>query len=321
MLLHVNQLSIHFHARQGIVKAVEDVSFDLAEGETLGIVGESGCGKTVTALSLLRLISNPPGIIAGGEIFFQGRNLLKLSEKEMCDIRGNHMAMIFQEPMTALHPVLTVGRQVREPLIVHKKAVRKTAVQDCIRLLKRVRIPDADTRLHDYPHQFSGGMRQRVMVAMGLACNPKLIIADEPTTGLDVTLQAELLEFMKGLTQTEKTALVLITHDLGIVACYADQVMIMYAGRIVEKAPTLELYRAPQHPYTQGLLASIPRLDQDIQQKLRPIEGQPPDMANLPSGCAFHPRCPHAKPRCMRELPKLMQISTGHDVACWMHSR
>jgi oligopeptide transport system ATP-binding protein len=318
MLLDVQHLSTHFHARHGIVKAVDDVSFNLDEGETLGIVGESGCGKTVSALSLLRLIPDPPGRIMGGEIFFQGRNLLSLSEKEICDIRGNQMAMIFQEPMTALHPVLSVGRQVMEPLILHKGANRKTAIKECIRLLKQVRIPDAETRLRSYPHQFSGGMRQRVMVAMGLACNPKLIIADEPTTALDVTIQAELLEFIKGLTRDQGTALILISHNLGIVARYADKVMIMYAGRIIEKALTLDLYRAPQHPYTMGLLASVPRLDQDIRQKLVPIEGQPPDMANLPPGCAFHPRCRYAMTRCRMETPILREVSTHHEVACWM---
>jgi oligopeptide transport system ATP-binding protein len=318
MLLNVRHLSTHFQSHQSVIKAVDDVSFDLDQGETLGIVGESGCGKTVTALSLLRLIPYPPGRIAGGEIFFQGRDLLLLDEKEMCHIRGNQMAMIFQEPTTALHPVLTVGRQVMEPLILHQRVNRKSAIKECIRLLKQVRIPDAQIRLHAYPHQFSGGMRQRVMVAMGLACNPKLIIADEPTTALDVTIQGELLEFMKELTRTEKTALILITHNLGIVARYADKVMIMYAGRIIEKAPTLDLYRTPRHPYTMGLLASVPRLDKDIREKLVPIEGQPPDMANLPSGCAFHPRCRHSMAQCRKETPTLRKVSANHEVACWM---
>lgn len=320
MLLQVNHLSTHFRFRHGVVKAVDDISFDLAEGETLGIVGESGCGKTVTALSLLRLIPDPPGKIAGGEIVFQGNDLMTLGEKEMCDVRGNQIAMIFQEPMTALHPVLTVGRQVMEPLILHKNASRKSAVKECIRLLKQVQIPDAETRLRAYPHQFSGGMRQRVMVAMGLACNPKLIIADEPTTALDVTIQAELLEFMKGLTRDHGTALILITHNLGIVARYADKVMIMYAGRVIETAPTLDLYRSPWHPYTMGLLASVPRLDQDIRQKLIPIEGQPPDLANLPEGCAFHPRCRYAMARCKEETPVLKEKSANHQVACWMNA-
>jgi len=318
MLLQVNHLSTHFRFRHSVVKAVDDVSFNLAEGETLGLVGESGCGKTVSALSLLRLIPDPPGRIVGGEVLFQGHDLLALGEKEMCDIRGNQMAMIFQEPMTALHPVLAVGRQVMEPLILHKGASRQGAIIECIRLLKQVRIPDAETRLRAYPHQFSGGMRQRVMVAMGLACNPRLIIADEPTTALDVTIQAELLEFMKGLTRDQGTALILITHNLGVVARYADKVMIMYAGRIIEKALTLDLYRAPRHPYTMGLLASVPRLDQDIRQKLLVIEGQPPDLAHLPPGCAFHPRCRHAMARCRAETPMLREISANHQVACWM---
>ncbi|MCU0598422.1 MAG: ABC transporter ATP-binding protein [Desulfobacterales bacterium] len=320
MLLNVRHLSTHFHSRQGVFKAVDDISFNLDQGQTLGIVGESGCGKTVTALSLLRLIPDPPGRISAGEIFFNGRNLLDLKEKEMCDIRGNQMAMIFQEPMTALHPVLSVGRQVMEPLILHKNVSRKAAINECIRLLRTVRIPDAETRLNDYPHQFSGGMRQRVMVAMGLACDPRLIIADEPTTALDVTIQAELLEFMKGLTHTQRSALILITHNLGIVARYADQVMIMYAGRIIEKSPTPDLYRAPRHPYTMSLLASVPRLDKDIRQKLVPIEGQPPDMANLPTGCAFHPRCRHAMAICRKETPSLREVSANHEVACWMNA-
>ena len=318
MLLQVRHLSTHFHTQHAVVKAADDVSFDLDEGETLGIVGESGCGKTVTALSLLRLIADPPGKIAGGKILFEGRNLLESSDADMCHIRGNKMAMIFQEPMTALHPVLTIGRQVSEPLILHKSVDRKTAVAECIRLLKQVKIPDAESRMDANPHQFSGGMRQRVMVAMGLACNPKVIIADEPTTGLDVTLQAELLEFMKGLTRSNKTALILITHNLGIVARYADKVMIMYAGRVIEKALTRDLYRTPRHPYTMGLLASVPRLDQDIRKKLVPIDGQPPDMANLPQGCAFHPRCGYASAQCRKDVPVLRQISANHEIACWM---
>lgn len=318
MLLSVRHLSTQFHSRHGIIKAVDDISYDLEEGETLGIVGESGCGKTVSALSLLRLIPDPPGRIVNGEILFEGRDLLALSEKEMCGIRGNKVAMIFQEPMTALHPVLTVGRQIMEPLLLHKNMSRKTAFGECIRLLKRVQIPDAEERVHAYPHQFSGGMRQRVMVAMGLACNPGLIIADEPTTALDVTIQAELLEFMKGLTREQGTALILITHNLGIVARYADKVIIMYAGRIIEKAMTRDLYRTPRHPYTMGLLASVPRLDQDIRQKLLPIDGQPPDLANLPPGCAFHPRCRHAAPRCRAEMPILREVAGHHEVACWM---
>jgi oligopeptide transport system ATP-binding protein len=236
----------------------------------------------------------------------------------MCDIRGNQVAMIFQEPMTALHPVMTVGWQVMEPLILHKGISRKSAIIECIRLLKRVHIPDAETRLRAYPHQFSGGMRQRVMVAMGLACSPRLIIADEPTTALDVTIQAELLEFMKGLTREQGTALILITHNLGIVARYADKVMIMYAGQIIEKAPTRDLYRSPQHPYTLGLLESVPRLDQDIRQKLVPIEGQPPDLASLPPGCAFHPRCRHVMARCKEEAPLLREVAENHEVSCWM---
>jgi len=318
MLLDVRHLSTHFKSRHGTIKAVDDISFDLHEGETLGIVGESGCGKTVSALSLMRLIPDPPGRIVSGEILLEGRDLLQLSEKEMCDIRGNQMAMIFQEPMTALHPVLTVGRQVMEPLIRHKDVRRREAFTEGVRLLKQVRIPDAGDRMHAYPHQFSGGMRQRVMVAMGLACNPRLIIADEPTTALDVTIQAELLEFMKGLTRDQGTALILITHNLGIVARYADKVIIMYAGRIIERAMTRDLYLTPRHPYTTGLLASVPRLDRDTREKLLPIDGQPPDLADLPTGCAFHPRCRHATARCREESPMLREVADRHDVACWI---
>ncbi|HVN71437.1 MAG TPA: ABC transporter ATP-binding protein [Desulfomonilia bacterium] len=319
MLLQVRNLSTYFLADNGVVKAVDDISYDLEEGETLSIVGESGCGKTVSALSLLRLIPDPPGKIVNGKIIFEGRDLLTLSEDEICDIRGNRMAMIFQEPMTSLNPVLTIGHQVMEPLMLHKGMNRKEALKECIELLKGMQIPDARTMVGAYPHQFSGGMRQRVMVSMGLSCNPRLIIADEPTTALDVTIQAELLDLMKKLTRDHFTALIIITHNLGIVARYADKVIVMYAGRIVEKALTRELYRSPLHPYTIGLMESVPRLDQDIKQKLRPIEGQPPDLAYLPSGCSFHPRCRRAMERCRRESPTLREVSDNHEAACWIY--
>jgi oligopeptide transport system ATP-binding protein len=318
MLLDVQNLSTHFLSDNGIVRAVDDISYDLQEGETLSIVGESGCGKTVSALSLLRLIPDPPGRIVNGKVLFEGRDLLKLSEEEICTIRGNEIAMIFQEPMTSLNPVLTIGYQVMEPLMLHKGMNRKTAIMECIELLKKVQIPDAGTRVNAYPHQFSGGMRQRVMISMGLACNPKLIIADEPTTALDVTIQAELLELMKNLTRDRGTALIIITHNLGIVARYADKVIVMYAGRIIEKAMTGDLYRTPRHPYTIGLMESVPRLDQDIKQRLLSIEGQPPDLACLPAGCSFHPRCSRVLGRCREETPKLREISANHEVACWI---
>ena len=318
MLLEVRDLSTNFFTDHGIIKAVEDVSFDLHEGETLGIVGESGCGKTVSALSIMRLIPNPPGKIVKGEVIFQGRDLLSLREDEMCHIRGNRIAMIFQEPMTSLNPVLTIGHQVMEPLMLHKGMGRKAAMKDCIELLKGVQIPDAGARAGAFPHEFSGGMRQRAMIAMGLSCDPELIIADEPTTALDVTIQAELLELMKNLTRSRGTALIIITHNLGVVARYADKVLVMYAGRIIEKALTRDLYRRPMHPYTIGLMESVPRLDQDIKKKLVSIEGQPPDLAFLPSGCSFHPRCSQVMDRCREEHPALREVSDNHEVACWM---
>ncbi len=318
MLLKVNNLTTHFYSDDGIIKAVDDISYDLKEGETLAIVGESGCGKTVSALSLMRLIPDPPGRIVNGEVIFEGRDLLKMSDEEICDIRGNRIAMIFQEPMTSLNPVLSVGLQVMEPLMLHKAMSRKSALITCIDLLKKVQIPDAETMTNAYPHQLSGGMRQRVMISMGLACNPRLIIADEPTTALDVTIQAELLELMKNLTRDRGTALIIITHNLGIVARYADRVMVMYAGKIIEKAVTRDLYRTPRHPYTIGLLESVPRLDQDIKQKLISIEGRPPDLACLPSGCSFHPRCRYALDRCAQEAPILRETDDGHEVACWI---
>jgi oligopeptide/dipeptide ABC transporter ATP-binding protein len=318
MLLEVRNLSAHLLAGRGIVRAVDGISYDLDDGETLGIVGESGCGKTVSALSLLRLIPSPPLVVSGGRVLFQGQDLLTLGDEELCRIRGNTMAMIFQEPMTSLNPVLSVGYQVMEPLMIHRGASRTEAMRECIGLLKTARIPDAKARVHAYPHQFSGGMRQRVMIAMGLACNPRLIIADEPTTALDVTIQAEILDLMKQLTLDHGTALVIITHNLGVVARYADRVMVMYAGRVVEQARTPDLYRAPAHPYTRGLLESVPRLDQDLKQRLKPIEGQPPDLACLPEGCAFHPRCPFVMERCRHETPRLAPVDDAHEVACWL---
>jgi oligopeptide transport system ATP-binding protein len=320
MLLSVRNLTTNFYTDQGTVRAVDDLSYELDEGETLGIVGESGCGKTVSALSLLRLIPGPSGRIVKGEIFFEGRDLLLMNNDEICSIRGNRIAMIFQEPMTSLNPVLTIGYQVMEPLMVHKNMERKAGIQACIELLKSVQIPDAHLRMDAYPHQFSGGMRQRAMIAMSLSCKPKLIIADEPTTALDVTIQAELLELMKGLTRDNGTAMIIITHNLGVVARYADKVMVMYAGKAIEKALTIDLYRRPRHPYTQGLLASVPSLDQDFTQKLKPIEGQPPDLANLPKGCAFEPRCFLADQRCRKASPVLTKVSENHEVACWNHA-
>jgi oligopeptide transport system ATP-binding protein len=319
-LLEVKNLSTHFFTDDGLVKAVDDVSFDIHEGETLGLVGESGCGKSVSALSLLRLIPNPPGKIVGGEIIFEGRDLLKLTEDGVREVRGNKIAMIFQEPMTTLNPVLTIGRQISEPMEIHKGMSREAALKKCVHLLNSVKIPEAGARLNAYPHVFSGGMRQRAVIAMGLGCNPKLIIADEPTTALDVTIQAQLLELMKNLTRDYGTALIIITHNLGIVARYADRVNVMYAGRIVEKGTARDIYANPRHPYTEGLMASVPRLDQDVKKRLVPIEGQPPDLLHIPSGCSFHPRCVYAFDRCRFETPGLIPLSDTHEAACWRNA-
>jgi oligopeptide transport system ATP-binding protein len=321
MLLEVKNLSTHFFTEDGVIKAVDGISYNLNEGETLGLVGESGCGKSVSAFSLLRLVQNPPGKIVSGQVLFEGQDLLKLSDDEICKLRGNRMAMIFQEPMTSLNPVLTIGRQVMEPMELHKGMSKVDALVGCLRLLTQVHIPEPRIRANAYPHQFSGGMRQRAMIAMGLSCNPRLIIADEPTTALDVTIQAQLLELMKGLTRDFGTALIIITHNLGVVARYADRVNVMYAGRFVEKAKARDLYRDPLHPYTIGLMASVPRLDQDVKQKLSPVEGQPPDLLHLPAGCAFHPRCSHRVKRCMEETPTLKTVADNHEIACWVDVR
>ena len=320
-LLDVKNLSTHFFSEDGVVKAVDGVSYDLFPGETLGLVGESGCGKTVSVLSVLRLIPNPPGKVVGGEVFFEGKDLLKLKEEEICDIRGNKIAMIFQEPMTSLNPVVTIGRQVAEPMKVHLNMNQADAIARTIALLKQVQIPAAESRVKAFPHMFSGGMRQRAMIAMGLGCAPKLIIADEPTTALDVTIQAQLLELLKSLTKDFGTALIIITHNLGVVARYADRVNVMYAGRIVEKGTAKEIYKDPRHPYTIGLMASVPRLDQDIKKKLVPIEGQPPDLLAVPVGCAFYQRCAYALERCRIERPKLEAVSGKHEKACWVDVR
>jgi oligopeptide transport system ATP-binding protein len=297
---------------------VDGVSFDVHEGETLGLVGESGCGKSVSALSILRLIPNPPGEIVEGEIFFEGQDLLKLSDEEVRKVRGNRIAMIFQEPMTSLNPVLTIGRQVSEPMEVHRNMPLKEALEKAKELLGKVQIADSDSRVRDYPHQFSGGMRQRAMIAMGLGCAPRLIIADEPTTAMDVTVQAQLLELLKNLTRDFGMALIIITHNLGVVARYADRVNVMYAGKIVEKGSAHDIYENPMHPYTIGLMSSVPKLDQDVKKKLVPIQGQPPNLANVPKGCAFHPRCNYAVERCRQEMPQLVLVGGKHERACWV---
>ena len=316
-LLQVRDLTTRFRTERGMVLAVDHVSFDVAAGETLAIVGESGSGKSVTALSILRLIPDPPGKIESGEVLFEGKDLLLLDDAGIRDVRGNKIAMIFQEPMSSLNPVLNIGMQVAEPLNQHHGSIWSQALDLARELLARVRIPDAASRLAAYPHQFSGGMRQRVMIAMALACKPALIIADEPTTALDVTVQAQILDLLKELTRETRSALILITHDLGVVARYADRVAVMYAGRMVETAPARALYAHPLHPYTRGLMASVPRLDGEARLKLVPIEGQPPDLASLPAGCAFAPRCNLASARCRAERPVLEQAAECHFKACF----
>lgn len=316
-LLEVKDLRTHFFTEDGVVKAVDGVSYDLEEGETLGLVGESGCGKSVSALSILRLVQNPPGKVVGGEVWFEGQDILKVDEDEIRHIRGNRIAMVFQEPMTSLNPVLTIGRQLTEALELHLKMDRRAARRRAVELLEMVGIPEAGPRLNDYPHQFSGGMRQRVMIAMALSCNPKLLLADEPTTALDVTIQAQILEILARLSRELGTAVIIITHNLGVVARYADRVNVMYAGRIIETATAKELYRNPRHPYTLGLLKSVPRLDEVRKDKLDPIEGLPPDLVNLPKGCSFYPRCRFHVDKCLEERPPLMMVGENHLSACW----
>ena len=318
-LLEVNNLTTHFFTSDGVVKAVDGISYHLDEGEILGIVGESGCGKSVSALSLMRLVADPPGKIVDGGVTFEDKDLLQLGDAEMRSIRGNRMAMVFQEPMTSLNPVLTIGRQITETLELHQNMTRAQARERAAELIRMVGIPDAASRLKDYPHQFSGGMRQRVMIAMALSCNPKLIIADEPTTALDVTIQAQILELMRELAQQFGTALIIITHNLGVVARYADRVVVMYAGKIIETGSAEEIYSNPRHPYTLGLLNSVPRLDEAVKASLDPIEGLPPDLVDLPVGCSFQPRCPYAYERCTQETPTLMDHSEAHTTACFRH--
>ena len=316
-LMKVSGLATQFFTEDGIVKAVDGIDYDLEEGETLGLVGESGCGKSVSALSLLRLIPNPPGRIVGGEVMFEGQDLLKLSEEDMRHIRGNRISMVFQEPMTSLNPILTIGRQITEPLELHMSMTSRQAEDRAIELLGLVGIPDAAARIDDYPHQFSGGMRQRVMIAMALSCNPKLLIADEPTTALDVTIQAQVLELMQKAAKEVGASLIVITHNLGVVARYADRVNVMYAGKIIERGSARDIYKNPKHPYTLGLLRSVPRLDEPRKEKLSPIEGMPPDLVDLPAGCSFRARCTYAVDRCAEETPPLASVGEGHLAACW----
>lgn len=315
-LLALENLQVDFKTLMGNVRAVDGVSLHVDPGETLAIVGESGSGKSVSSLAILGLLGDA-GSIVGGSITFEGKDLANLPENDIRRIRGNRIAMIFQEPMSSLNPALTIGKQVAEPIVLHRKLSWQKALEKAGELLTAVAIPDAVSRLNDYPHQLSGGMRQRVMIAMALACEPALIIADEPTTALDVTVQAQILALLKDLTKDSDTSLILITHDLGVVARYAERVAVMYGGRIVETAPAKELYSNPSHPYTRGLMDSIPKLDGDSNLRLVPIPGQPPDLSNMPPGCAFAPRCTLAMDQCRNSRPTLEDVGKQHQRACY----
>ncbi len=316
-LLEVKGLKTQFFTQDGVVRAVDDVSFFVMPGETLGVVGESGCGKSQTGLSIMRLIPSPPGKIVAGEVLFNGEDILKMSDDEVRSIRGNDIAMIFQDPMTSLNPVLTINRQISEALELHMKMNKNQARQRTIELLHMVGIPNAEERVDQYPHQFSGGMRQRVMIAMALSCNPKLLIADEPTTALDVTIQAQILDLMRVLQCERDTGVILVTHSMGVVAGMSDRIQVMYAGHIVETASTEEIFANPRHPYTVGLLKSIPRLDAQKREKLEPIRGLPPDLIDLPDMCPFVPRCNYAREKCEQKNPPLLEVKPGHYSACW----
>ena len=321
-LLEVESLTTEFVTRGGVVRAVDGVSWDVNEGETVALVGESGCGKSVSALSVMRLVAGPEGRIVAGRVVFKGRDLLALSDEEMRRIRGREITMIFQEPMTSLSPVLSIGRQLTEGLEIHLAMTPRAARRRAAELLTTVGIPDPERRFAQYPHQFSGGMRQRMMIAMALACDPSLILADEPTTALDVTIQAQILELMKSLSRRLGVAMLMITHNLGVVARYADRVNVMYAGKIIERGTAREIYATPRHPYTLGLLRSVPRLDEPRRARLDPIEGQPPDLSRLPGGCSFAPRCAFRVERCLVETPPLRPIgSAEHVSACWEAER
>jgi oligopeptide/dipeptide ABC transporter ATP-binding protein len=317
-VLEVKQLQTYFFSAQGtrVVKAVDGVSFTLNEGETLGVVGESGSGKTVTSMSLLRLLP-PAARIVGGEVWFQGENLLTKSEREMRDLRGSQLTMILQDPMMSLNPLFTIGEQIAEPLRIHRHMRGGRLVERIKELLRGVRIPSPEVRLREYPHQMSGGMRQRIVGAIGISCEPQLLIADEPTTSLDVTIQAQYLNLLKDIQQRSRLAMIFITHNIGIVAKMCDNVGVMYAGKLVERAPVRTVFNQPAHPYTEALLQAVPKLT-DRSKRLWSIEGQPPDLANPPTGCPFNPRCPHAEDRCRREVPPEFQVGENHYTRCWL---
>jgi len=316
-LLEIDNLQTHFFTSAGVVKAVDGVSYTVEQGETVAVVGESGSGKSVTAMSIMRLIPWPPGKIVGGSVHFDGKDLLALTDDEMRSIRGRDIGMIFQEPMTSLNPVLTIGLQLTEPMIAHLQMSEKDAMAKATKLLDLVGISEPERRLSQYPHHLSGGMRQRVVIAMALACDPKLIIADEPTTALDVTIQAQILELMKNLTRDLGVAMIIITHNLGVVARYADRVNVMYAGRIIESGTATEIYHKPRHPYTLALLKSVPRMDRQRTEKLDPVDGQPPDLTKLDQGCSFRPRCRFSTDACSKSFPALEEVGPGHTSACF----
>jgi len=318
LLLEVRDLHVHYPVDGGLSRAVDGVSLDVRRGETLAVVGESGSGKSQTMYGVLGLVPRPPGRVFGGGAYFEGEDLLRASERRLREIRGNRIAMIFQDPMTALNPFLTVERQLTEVLEVHKGMRRKEARGLAIEMLAKVGIPDPERRIDQYPHQFSGGMRQRVMIAMALLCRPALLVADEPTTALDVTIQAQILELLRATRREMDGSIILITHDLGVVAGNADRIAVMYAGRVVEKGPAREIFEAPLHPYTRGLLASVPRLDAEQKAPLVPIAGQPPDPSRLPTGCPFRPRCPAAVARCAQQYPPTRSAGPEREVACWV---
>ncbi len=317
-LLQVKDLVTSFKTDRGIIRAVDGISFDIRKGQTVGLVGESGCGKSVTSLSILRLIQSPPGFVERGSINFDGKNILALDDAGMRSIRGNRISMIFQEPMTSLNPVFTIGDQIGEVFRIHQGMNKKQARAKAIDMLRLVKIPAPESRVDEYPHQLSGGMRQRVMIAMALACNPELLIADEPTTALDVTIQAQILDLMADLQKTLNMAILLITHDLGVVAEVCDYVMVMYAGKIAEQAPVKDLFKDPKHPYTKGLLNSIPKLGHKTEY-LPTIEGQVPSLSKLPKGCRFQDRCPFVMDKCRVDEPVLVEVGPERKVACWLH--
>ena len=316
VVLEVEDLRTYFSTRWGTVKAVDGVSFDLRRGETLGIVGESGCGKSVTMLSLMRLVPTPPGEIVSGKIVLQGQDILQLTENEMSRVRGSQIALIIQDPMTSLNPVFSIGNQVNEAIQIHQDIPKRSVLEHTLSVLRKVNIPAAESRVKDYPHQLSGGMRQRVVGAIGISCEPSVLIADEPTTSLDVTIQAQYLKLLKDLQQQQDLALIFITHDFGVVAKMCDRVAVMYAGKIVEMGDVREIFNTPSHPYTEALLASVPKLEEDVE-RLYAIEGQPPALHDLPPGCAFADRCPYVMDRCRDEYPPAFQVSETHKSACW----